>query len=79
MIVTKKALVIEKIEKPYDFNGRQGITRAVRVLVETDIFRCKVTEEVLPLLELGKEAVIDMSIRTVKEEPLFEIVSVNKK
>jgi len=79
MIVSKKVLVIEKIEKPYDFQGRTGTTRAARLLVETDIFRCKTTEECLAQLEPGKEYLVDISIRTVKEEPIFELVAVNKK
>jgi len=79
MIINKKCLVIEVIEKPYDFQGRQGTTRAVRVLIETDIFRLKATQETLALLEAGKEANIEFAIRTVKEEPVFELLSVVKK
>jgi len=79
MILSQNVLVIEKISKAYDFEGRQGVTRAVRVLLGTDIFRLKATEEILNQLEEKKEYAIDLQIRTVKEDPILEIVGVKKK
>lgn len=78
MILSKKALIIEKISKAYDFEGRQGVSRKVRVLIETDIFRLNATEELLNQLENGKEFQIEFAVRTVKEDPIFELLSVDK-
>lgn len=78
MITSQKIVVVEKIEKDYDFNGNKGTSRAVRVLIGIDVFRLKVTPEVLNSVELEKTYTADVQIRSVKEMPVFELLSVKK-
>jgi len=78
MIIQQKILVIEKVNKEYNFEGRQGVSLAVRCLIDTDVFRLKTTKDVLDLVEEGKPYTATIKLSTTKEEPRFELVSVGK-
>jgi len=78
MTINTKVLVIEKIQKDYNFEGRTGTTLAVRCLIGTDVFRFKTSKEVLEQLEDGKTYTVALDISTVKEEPRFVVLSVVK-
>jgi len=78
MITSQKIIVIEKIEKPYDFQGKQGVSLAVRALVGIDVFRFKTTKAVLDTLEIEKPYTAEINIRTIKEDPVLEVVSAKK-
>jgi len=78
MITSQKLIIIEKIEKPYDFDGRTGVSTAVRALVGIDVFRLKTTKEVLQTVDLEKTYTGEISIKSVKEMPVFELLSAKK-
>jgi len=79
MIITQKVLIVEKIKKDYSFEGKSGTSLAIRCLIGTDVFRLKTTADILDKIENGNTYNVDMSIRTVKEQPILELVAVHAK
>ncbi len=79
MITKQSGLVVEKINKAYDFEGKSGISKKVRILVATDIFKCPVTDEQLAMLEDGKSYLFTFDVKTRVEVPYVTIISVEKK
>jgi len=78
MITSQKVIIIEKIEKPYDFDGNVGVSVAVRALIGTDVLRLKTKKDVLDQVEIEKSYQGEIQIRSVKETPVFELLSVKK-
>jgi len=78
MIIYEKGLAVEKINKAYDLDGKSGVSLKLRILVGTDIFNCKTTQAVLDLAEEGKEYPMTIQVRTRKEDPIFEVLSLTK-
>lgn len=79
MITKQNGLVVEKINKAYDFEGKSGVSKKVRILVATDIFKCPVSDEQLATLEEGKAYFFTFDVRTRVEVPYVTIVSIEKK
>jgi len=78
MTISTKALIVEKISKDYNFDGKVGRALAIRSLIGTDVFRLKVPQNILDQVEEGKVYTLTVNIRTVKEEPRFEVLDVGK-
>lgn len=78
MIINQKVIILETKERDYEFNGTKGTSYKVRLLCGVDIFSCKTTKEILSILEPEKTYQAEISIRSVKEEPIFELISAKK-
>jgi len=78
MTTNQKLIVIEKIEKSYDFDGRKGVSLAVRCLVGINVFRLKISKELLDTIEVEKTYMGDIEIRSMKEDPILTLVAVKK-
>ncbi len=79
MITKQTALVVEKINKAYNFEGKSGTSLKLRVLVGADIFSCKTTEDIINSVEEGKYYVVSFDIRSRQEIPQLTISAVEKK
>lgn len=69
MKVKTKATVLTAESKPYSFEGREGVSSKVRVLVDGDIIPLKATEAqvVEATLLLGKKGEVEFDITSRKE------------
>jgi len=69
MFVKTKARILSAESKPYTFDGREGTSHKIRVLVGDRIFPCKATADlVLAAVKLeGKDAEVELEFTSVKE------------
>jgi len=71
------ARLLSAISKPYSFDGKSGVSHRVRVLVESEVFACKSTEEQVAALQksVGKDGEVVIEITSREGVPVFAIGS----
>lgn len=69
MKITEHGKILTAISKPYDFEGRSGVSHRIRVLVDGEIFACKSSEEQVKLLKEaeGAEGEVTLLVTSPKE------------
>jgi len=65
MRITTEAKLLSAVSKPYDFDGKQGVSHKVRLNVEGEIFVCSTDEQGVKRFQdaVGKdgEAILDFT------------------
>jgi hypothetical protein len=83
MIITTQAILVGKTEASYTFEGRSGISRKARVLIENEIFELRFSENDINLFnELppqGSKFEGQFEFNSPKERLVFSLRSINKK
>lgn len=76
MKVVTKAKVLSAESKPWDMNGMKGTSHKVRFLIDTEIFPCKTTEQLVQQFSTmtGKDVTVELDFTSVKEDPGVTLV-----
>jgi len=75
------AKVLEVISKPWEIDGRSGVSHNVRLLTGDEIFKAKSTEELNKMLEksVGKTGNASLELTSPKEVTKLTIVAFDVK
>lgn len=83
MIITTPAILINSIESSYSFEGKSGISRKARFLIENEIFEVRFNESQIELFNSLPpkntklpEAVFELN--SPKEKLQFSLISLQK-
>jgi len=75
MKVRTKGTVLSAASKPYDFDGRSGVSHKIRVMVEGEIFNCSSTEQDVKDAQLvvGKTGEVELIFTSPRENLKVEV------
>lgn len=77
MLLKTKARLLSAEEKPYDFDGRSGVSTKIRVLIESSIFSLRATPQDVAQAKqyIDKDGNLEFSLESLKEETRLRFVS----
>jgi len=75
MKVKTQGTVLSAASKPYDYDGRSGISHKIRVMVDGEIFNCSSNEQDVKdaQLVIGKTGEVELNITSPKENLKVEV------
>jgi len=76
MKIEEKATLVTADSKPYEFEGRKGVSHKARFNIRGEIYRVKATEEQIRALQshIGEDGEVTLKITSVREQLACELV-----
>jgi len=77
MKIEQQATILSADSKPYDFNGRQGVSHKVRANILGEIYSLRASQELVSSFQkqIGKEGLITLKFSSPKENLRVEVLS----
>jgi len=81
LTLTQPSKILEVISKPWEIDGRSGVSHNVRLLTGDEIFKVKSTEELNKTLEsqVGKTGTATIEVSSPKEVAKLTLVKFESK
>lgn len=76
MIIEEKGVLLTAESKPYEFEGRSGVSSKIRVLIEDSIFPLKANEELVERFKnvQGSKGTVKFNLTSRKENVSLEFL-----
>jgi len=76
-----KGQVLSAVSKPYDFEGKSGVSHRIRVMVQGEIFACRSSQQQVEDTKkfVGQEGEVILGFSSPKESVTVEFVGFAKR
>jgi len=76
MKIEEKAMLVTADSKPYEFEGRKGVSHKARFNIRGEIYRVKATEAQILALQghFGEQGEVTLKVTSVREQLGCELV-----